>query len=303
MLRETPRFVWATLEGFMAHRCPSMAAALSFYTFFSLPPLLLLLMVLLGFVLDPAVIQEAVAVQARSLVGASASEQVVDVLQHVSEDVDRGAGLSFLSGTALAFGATAAFAELQASFNRIWSVELDPDRGDIRNFLVKRVFSFGLVLAVGFLLLVSLVLSAALAAVGGSLAALLPELITERFLFAFDLFISLVIVTLLFATMFQVIPDARVAWRDVWPGAAVAAVLFVAGKGAIGLWLGSTDPGGAYGAAGSLAILLLWVYYTAMIVLMGAEVTRLWEERYGQGFRPVPGAVEVVVEKRKGAEG
>jgi len=193
---------------------------------------------------------------------------------------------------AVLFGATTAFAQLQDALNRAWGVKPDPKRGQIRNFLAKRVFSFGVVLAVAFLLLVSLVLTTALAAFGDLLTTRLGA--PGALLSAVNGLVSFVIVAALFAAMFKLLPDARIAWTDVWFGALGTALLFVLGKGAIGYYLGRTDPGSAYGAAGSLAIVLIWVYYSSMIVLFGAELTRVWAERYGSGVRPGKGAVEFV---------
>jgi membrane protein len=171
-------------------------------------------------------------------------------------------------------------------------VKPDPRRNQLRDFLAKRVFSFGVVLAVAFLLLVSLALSTALAAAGdlvtGRLGA--PALV----LVGANWVVSFVVIAALFAAMFKLLPDARIRWRDVRAGAVGTALLFVLGKSAIGLYLGRTDPGSAYGAAGSLAIVLIWLYYSSMIVLFGAELTRQWTERYGGGVRPEQGAVEVV---------
>lgn len=298
-LRETGSFFWKVLNDFFEHRCPSMAAALSYYTFFSLPPLLLLLMLMLGAIVDAGEVQRAMADQVRSLAGAAGAEQVEEIFAHLTDEDTRPPGLSIIGAVALLFGATTAFAELQGALNRVWSVERDPERGTLRNFVGRRLFSFGIVLVVAFLLVVSLAFSALLAALGAPLAALLPGDSPRLALFVVDLALSLVVTGLLFGAMFKVIPDAEVEWRDVRVGALATAVLFVVGKALIGVYLGGTDPGGAYGAAGSLALLLIWVYYTAMIVLLGAEITRTWEERYGAGVRPAAGAVEVVQEKRK----
>jgi membrane protein len=297
--REIPGYLWRTINDFFEHRCPSMAAALSYYTFFSLPPLLLLIMLLLGVLVEPAELRGAVADQLRAVTGSAAAEQVEAVLAAIVDEDSRPPGLSILGAVTLFFGATVAFAELQSSLNRIWSVEPDPARGTVRNFLLKRVFSFGLVLVVAFLLLISLVLSAAFAALGTRAAAALPGDLTGHLLQGGEMIVAFALTTLLFGAMYRVIPDADVRWSDVWVGAVATALLFTLGKFAIGLYLGGTDPGGAYGAAGSLAVLLIWVYYTAMILFFGAELTRVWEVRYGAGVRPARGAVEVVTEKRR----
>lgn len=296
--REALRFLWDTGNEFFNDRCPSMAASLSYYTFFSLPPLLILLLLLAGTLADPQDIQGAILGQIRTLVGEAGAEQVKVVLAQAEEP---GAGrpmATLLGVAALLFGATTAFGELQNALNRAWRVEPDPSRGILRNFLAKRVFSLGMVLVLAFLLLVSLALSAVLVAFGDALFAPLPDGSGKTLLQGLNFAVTYAVIALLFAAMFKVIPDAEVAWSDVWRGALVTALFFILGKLLLGIYLGSTDPGHAYGAAGSLAVILVWVYYSAMILLFGAEFTRVWAERYGRGIRPSPGAVQVVEEKR-----
>src|SRR5688572_29019781 len=294
-LRDALRFLWGTLFKFFGDGCPTMAASLSFYTFFSLPALLSLLLLFVGGFADPQEVERAITEQAGGLVGRAGGERVRVILAHARQTyVDRSAA-ALVSVAAVLFGATTAFAQLQDALNKVWSVKPDPRRNEIQNFLAKRVFSFGVVMAVAFLLLVSLALSAALAAFGalvtGGLGA--PAVLLQ---WANELF-SFVVIASLFAVMFKLLPDARIAWSDVWAGALATALLFVLGKNVIGFYLGRTDPGNAYGAAGSLAVVLIWVYYSSMILLFGAEFTRGWAERYGSGVKPEKGAVEVVEEE------
>jgi membrane protein len=195
---------------------------------------------------------------------------------------------------ALLFGATGAFVALQQALNRAWKVAPDPNAGGIKNFITKRLFSFGMILAVAFLLLVSLVVSAALQAFGHMLGGLLPgggeAILAQMLSFA----LSFLVVSLLFAAIFKVLPDASIAWRDVWVGAIATALLFTLGKFLIGFYLGRSDPGDAFGAAGALAVLLVWIYYSALIVLLGAAFTKSWASRLGRGVEPEPGAVRMV---------
>jgi len=294
-LRDALRFLWGTVFKFFGDGCPTMAASLSFYTFFSLPALLSLLLLFVGGFADPQEVERAITEQAGGLIGRAGGDQVRVILTHARQTyVDRSAA-ALVSVAAVLFGATTAFAQLQDALNKVWSVKPDPRRNEIQNFLAKRVFSFGVVMAVAFLLLVSLALSAALAAFGalvtGGLGA--PAVLLQ---WANELF-SFVVIASLFAVMFKLLPDARIAWSDVWAGALATALLFVLGKNVIGFYLGRTDPGNAYGAAGSLAVVLIWVYYSSMILLFGAEFTRGWAERYGSGVKPEKGAVEVVEEE------
>lgn len=295
-LREMPRFLWDTLFKFFGDDCPGMAAALTFYTFFSLPALLALLLSLVGMFADPARVQRGITTQVGDLVGRAGAEQVATIVQSAQRSVvDQSAAAAF-SVLAVIFGATTAFAQLQGALNKAWGVKPDPTRNQLKNFLAKRVFSFGVVLGVAFLLLVSLSLSAVLSAAGNLVTGRmnLPPAVLE----GANSVLSFVVVAALFAAMFKLLPDAHIDWRDVRFGAVATALLFVLGKTAIGYYLGRTDPGDAYGAAGSLAIVLIWVYYSSMIVLFGAELTRQWAERYGAGVRPEHGAVEVVEEER-----
>jgi membrane protein len=293
------RVVKAAFFKFLGDNCPQQAAALSFYTFFSLPPLLFLLLTVTSWVLDPAVAAQRIQTEFAGLVGQTAADQISAMLEAVQE-ADTGGGLGAAIGVvALLFGATAAFAQLQWSLNRVFRVEPDPTRGDIKNFLFKRLLSFAMVLSVAFLLLVSLALSAALAALGDVLGMALPGDVSEPLLLVVHTAVDFTAAAILFALMYRVLPDARFAWRDVAVGAVATAVLFAAGKFGIGYYLGQADPGTAYGAAGSLALVMIWVYYSAMVILGGAVFTYCWAEQYGQGVRPEPGAVEVRIEKHR----
>jgi membrane protein len=296
--REAFRFLWDTGNEFFNDRCPSMAASLSYYTFFSLPPLLILLLLLAGTLADPQDIQGAILQQIRNLMGPGGAEQVKVILAQ-AEQPGAGKPVATLLGlAALLFGATTAFGELQNALNRAWRVEPDPALGVLRNLLVKRVFSFGMLLVLVFLLLVSLALSALLVAFGDLVLTPLDG-IGKTLLQVLNAVITFAAITVLFAAMYKVIPDAEVAWSDVRWGALGSALFFVLGKLLLGLYLGSTDPGKAYGAAGSLAVILIWVYYSSMILLFGAEFTRVWAERYGTGIQPSEGAVQVVEEWRR----
>ena len=281
--------LWATIFKFFSDNCSTMAASLSFYTFFSLPALLTLLLTLVGRVMDPTQVQEAIIAQVGGLIGAAGSEQVGAILSHAKHGDGPASVATVLSVLALAFGATTTFAQLQDALNRIWGVKPDPRRNQLRVFLVKRIFSFGIVVTVSFLLLVSLVLSTAFAAAAERVTTLLgvPPILLQ----VITSVVGLVLITALFAVMYRYLPDARIAWRDVCAGAVGSAVLFTLGKTVLGLYLGGSNPGSAYGAAGSLAVVLIWVYYTSMILLFGAEFTELWAERYGRGVVPERGAI------------
>jgi membrane protein len=289
--------LWATTYKFFGDDCSTMAAALSFYTFFSLPALLSLLLTLAGRVMDPAQVQQAIVAQVGGLIGEAGAGQVSAIIAHAHRGDNTASIGTALSILALAFGATASFSQLQNALNRIWRVKPDPRRNQLRVFLVKRIFSFGVVLTLTFLLLVSLAVSTALSAAASRWAGGIGA--GTVWLEVLTSIGSFVLIAALFAVMYRFLPDARIAWRDVRAGAVGSALLFVVGKTVIGLYLGSSDPGKAYGAAGSLAIVLIWVYYTSMIMLLGAEFTELWAERYGRGIVPERGAIAYVEEERK----
>jgi membrane protein len=289
-----------SFSDFMEDDCMDAAASLSYYTIFSLPAILVLLLLLVSSVMDPNDVRGGLESQMESLMGPRAGEQVRTIIQESEQRPGGGAIPALLGIAGLIFGATGAFGQLQKTLNRTWDVEPDPNQGGIKAFLGKRVFSLGIILVLAFILLVSLVISAALSGMGDRLGSFLPSGLSAPVLEVLNLVISLGAITLLFGAMFKILPDAKISWRSVWVGAAFTAVLFIIGKFLIGLYIGKSNPGEAYGAAGSLAILLLWVYYSSLIVLFGAEFTETWaQERRGETIEPEPGAVRVRREKQR----
>ena len=289
-----------TLSEFGEDEGTRQAAALSYYTVFSLPPMLILLVSVLGAVLDPDTVERLVTGQIGAALGPGASQ-----LREILDNVQRpgGGGITAVLGVAgLGFGATGAFMQLQVALNRMWEVRVDPERGGIRTFVMKRLLSFGMVLTLGFLLLVSLVLSTVLEAFGDVILGMLPGGFSGVVLRIMTDGISLLVVAGLFALLFKYVPDARVSWADVRIGGLVTALLFTIGKLALSLYLGRSDPGSAYGAAGTLALLLVWIYYSAIILLLGAEFTQVWARAHGRTIEPEKGAVRVIREFRSAAE-
>jgi membrane protein len=255
---------------------------------------------LVSAVMDPNDVRGGLESQMQNLMGPSAGEQVRTIIAESEQRPSSGLLPTLLGIAGLIFGATGAFGQLQKTLNRTWDVEPDPNQGGIKAFLSKRVFSLGIILVLAFFLLVSLVISAAVSGMGDRLSSALPSGLSGPVVEILNLVISLGAITLLFAAMFKILPDAKISWRSVWVGAAVTAVLFVLGKFAIGFYLGKSNPGEAYGAAGSLAVLLLWVYYSSLIVLFGAEFTETWaRERRGETIEPEPGAIRVKREKQR----
>ncbi len=289
----------ATLDDFIGDDCPRMAAAVSYYTVFSLPGLLVLITFVAGLFVAPERLSQLILEQIRLLVGSRAATQVGAILENAHLPRMSNPALTGLGMIALLFAATTGFANLQSALNRIWQVEPDPERGGmVRNFLVKRVLSFVMILGVTALLLVSLVSQTAISAVGRFVTRTLPPLVSSPTLGLVNAGLSLIAATVLFGILFQVLPDARVRWRDAWRGATITGGLFVVGNVLLGLYLAHSDAGSAYGAAGSLALILIWIYYSCMIFFLGAEVTQVLARRRGEEIQPSDGAVRAVLEKR-----
>jgi membrane protein len=254
---------------------PRLGAALSYYTVFSLAPVLVVSVAIGGLVFGPEAASGRIVAELRGLMGPEGASAIETLLQRASLRPGAGLGATAFGVVAILFGASGAFAELQHALNQIWNVEA-PRRSRWWSILRVRLASFSLVLAIGFLLLVSLVVSAALAALddvvrgADSLQPVLEVL---------HVAVSFAAITALFAAIFRVLPDARLPWRDIWPGAAASALLFTAGKFAIGLYLGNTAVASVYGAASSVVVLLVWVFYSAQILFLGAELTQALSRR------------------------
>ena len=254
---------------------PSLAAAIAYYTVFSLPPLLVLLVGLAGAVLGPERIVEGITAQVGSAVGPDGADAVRTMIQNASM-TGTSLGSKVLGLGALLFGATGAFGQLQKALNRAWEVDESTEEGGLVGILVKRVLSFGMVVTVAFFLLVSLVLSAVLSVLGDVATSALGGGAVGFGLRVANVVVGLAMTAGLFAVVFRVLPDVKLAWRDVGVGAAVTAILFTLGKSALAVYLANADPGSAFGAAGALALLLVWIYYSALILLVGAEFTQAW---------------------------
>jgi membrane protein len=276
--------------------CLRLAASLAYYTALSLAPLVLLLVGVTGMVLGREQVAGQLAAQLESLMGSAGRELVNSIL--TTTNPEGGTWATVVGLVTLVIGATAVFGELQTTMNLIWEVQPAPTSGawaGIWAWLKARIFSLGLVLALAFLLVVSLVVSAALAAASALFQG--PEqTVMSRLL---EIVVSLAVLTLMFALFFTYVPDAEIRWRDVWLGGFVTAVLFTLGKTAIGYYLGQASVGSAYGTAGSMVVLLVWVYYSALIVFFGAEFTQAWTTRQG-AVAPQPHAVSGAAPQTKG---
>jgi membrane protein len=265
-------------------KAPRMGAALAYYSVFSLAPLLLIAIGIAGLVFGEQAAQGEILGQIKDTVGVTAAGAIEDVLKSAAGQTGT---LATVVGLAvLLFGASGVFVELQDALNTIWKVVPKPGLG-VWDTVRSRLLSFAVVLGTGFLLLVSLVLSAGLEALSGALRPLTEHLPGEAWLWRLLNFgLAFVVITVLFAMIYKILPDAEIGWRDVWTGAALAALLFAVGKYAIGLYLGRGGVASAFGAAGSLVVVLVWVYYSAQILLFGAEFTRAHSLKTGSNIQP-----------------
>ncbi|MFL6232445.1 MAG: YihY/virulence factor BrkB family protein [Thermoanaerobaculia bacterium] len=271
-----------------------LGAALAYYTIFSLAPLLLVALAVAGLLWDRGEIQGQLIAEIQGLMGPQGAQAVQTMLANAGQ---HGSGViaSILGVATILFGATGVFVQLQNALNRVWNVEARPGLG-IWSFVKTRLISFGMVLGIGFLLLVSLIISTAVSAVGKWATGLLPG--SETLMQGLTFVVSFAFVTLLFAMMYKFLPDVEIGWRDVWIGAVVTALLFTLGKFLIGLYLGKSSIASTYGAAGSLVVVLLWIYYSSQILFLGAEFTQVYATHYGSQIKPSKHAVPVV-EKRE----
>jgi membrane protein len=265
---------------------PRLGAALAYYTVFAIPPLFVIVLSIASLVFDPESVRSQLFQQVGGLVGETGAGALQSTLA-APDSASKGIIASILAGLVLLVTATGLFIELQSALNTIWGVEAKPGNG-VRDFIRHRLLSFAMVVGVGFLLLVSLIVSAALAALSSFVSALVPGL--DVLWMVANAIIAFAVVTVLFAMVFKVLPDVKIAWRDVWIGAALTALLFTAGKFLMGMFLGKTAAVSAYGAAGSLVLILLWVYYSSQILFLGAEFTQVYANRYGARLEPKPNA-------------
>ena len=273
------------IKEFIEDDCQTLAAALAYYTIFSLPPLLFIIIVVAGFVVGREAVQAAIQQQVQAILGGAISGQVSTMATSAGQ-TGGGGMLGFtVSIIGVIFGATTAFAQLQTALNRSWKVRVET--GGMRGFVAKRLLSFVIVILIAALILASVVLNAWTASAGSLFGA--PGWLIE----ALSFLVSFLLLYALFAIIFKYFPDVEVAWSDVKVGAFVTAALFEVGRILLAMYLGRTATASMYGAAGSLALILLFVYYSSMLVLLGAEFTQVWARSTGKIIQPSRGAVSL----------
>ncbi|HKW81095.1 MAG TPA: YihY/virulence factor BrkB family protein [Casimicrobiaceae bacterium] len=274
------RLAKTAVGNFATDRAASMGAALAYYTAFSVVPLLVIVISVAGLVFGRDAARTAVIDELRDLIGPTGATAIRDMLMQTS-DVGTGLLTTAVGLVVLLIGATTAFAELQDDLDRIWKAEPRAGSG-IVNLFRSRLLSFGMVLSIGFLLTVSLVLSAVIAALGPSLLAN-----GEVLLHAINFVASLAVITVLFAMIYKILPNVHIAWGDVWVGAGITALLFAVGKELIGFYIGKSSVASSFGAAGPFVIIMVWIYYSTQIFLFGAEFAHAYAHRHDP---PAPGA-------------
>ena len=257
---------------------PSMGAAISYYTAFSIAPLLVIVIAVAGYVFGDEAVRGSLQGQISGLVGADGAQAIQGLISSAREPTE-GVVATSLSIALLIVGATTVFAEIQSALDRIWHVPEKAKPSGLWGLLRARFLSFGLILGLAFMLMASLTISAAMAAIGTYFSSLLPG--WDVVLFVLNICISLAVETVLFAMIFKFMPSTKIAWSDVWVGAIVTGVLFELGKVLIGLYVGKAGVSSTYAAAGSIAVILIWVYYAAQIFLLGAEFTKVYATEYG----------------------
>lgn len=288
--KQVLRLLKQAFQAWNHDQASQLAAALAYYTLFSLAPLLILAIAIASLFFDNAVVRDQLMGQVEALMGGASADFVRTVLDNANRPGENtGWVASAISLVLLIVGATGVLSQLQLSLNTIWNIEARPGVGIVDQFR-KRLLSLGMVIAIGFLLLVSLIVTSVISGFSDYVQILMPGL--DALAQLINVVVGFGLTTLLFALMFKYLPDAVIAWRDVWFGAAATAVLFSVGKYLIGLYLGNSSFASSYGAAGSVIILLVWVFYSAQILFYGAELTKVYSHHFGSQIKPNKYAIQ-----------
>ncbi len=272
-----------SFSGFSENKVPKLAASLAYYTVFSLGPLLIVIISLCGIFLGREAIEGTIYTQIQGFVGEDAAKQIQDIIKNASIS-GKGVIAATIGVVTLLIGATSVFGEIQDSINSIWGLKPKAKQG-ILKLITNRLLSFGIIGSLGFLLLVSLGVTAVVEALSNKLEDVFPDVAVIVF-YIINLVLTLGVTTLLFAVIFKVLPDAKIKFRDVWAGAIATSVLFIIGKFLISFYIAKSEVGSTYGAAGSLVILLVWIYYSSMILYFGAVFTKVYAMKYGSEILP-----------------
>jgi membrane protein len=287
MAKISVKNIWKSLKdsfkGFSEDKIPKLSASLAYYTVFSLGPLLIMIIFLCGFFLGREAVQGTIYSQIQGFVGADAAAQIQEIIKNAAIS-DKGGAAAIIGIITLLIGATTVFGEIQDSINGIWGLKPKKSVG-IMGIVKTRILSFGMIATIGFLLLISLAATTVIEVVSDQLQARFSD-VTVVVFYIVNLLLTLTVTTILFAFIFKVLPDAKVKWKNIWPGAFATTILFMIGKFLISFYIGKSDVGSTYGAAGSLVVLLIWVYYSAIILYFGAEFTKFYMLNNGVEIQP-----------------
>lgn len=280
-LRHLPALIVDTFKAWNADDPFRLSAVVAYYSILSLPGLLVIIINLVGSIWGTEIVQGKLTHEISEALGRDAAESIQAMM--LETQTGNSSEIANILGVGiLIFGATGVFYHLQLSLNQIWRIKPDPNSNIIK-MLVDRARSFAFILAIGFLLLISFLITTAISALNGYIRSVLPDIVLY-FAYILDFLLSTGIVTILFALIFRYLPDTKIRWKTVWIGALITAVLFVLGKFLLGLYFGEADPGSTYGAAGTIVLILLWVSYSCLILFFGAEFTKVYANRYGMGI-------------------
>ncbi len=282
-LQHLPSLVKQTYKAWDANDPFRLSAVVAYYAVLSLPGLLVIIINLVGSVWGVDIVQGRLTDEISQALGSDAANSIRTMVQETQSE-NKNIVATVLGICTLVFGATGVFYHLQLSLNQIWCVEVDK-KSSIIKMLIDRTRSFAFILAVGFLLLISFMVTTAISALNDYIRSVLPDFILY-IAYTLDFLVSVGIITVLFALIFRYLPDVKIRWKSVWVGALLTSVLFVFGKFLLGLYFGEANPGSTYGAAGTIVLVLLWVSYSCLILFFGAEFTWVYAERYGHGITP-----------------
>ncbi len=291
LAKESGNLIIAAFNAFMEDRALTMSAALAYYTVFAMAPLLIMLISLASLFYGEDAINRTLFQEINGLVGNQVALQIQDIIRQIS--LQKNTTFAVIIGVITLFiGATGVFIEIQDSMNRIWRVKAKPQKG-WKKLLINRVLSFSMILSLGFLLIASLIINGLILALSDQLSKYFPDL-TILMINIFNVGLTFIIISVLFSVIFKFLPDVEIGWKDVRIGAFFTVTLFIVGKILIGMYIEKVAPGSAYGAAGSIIVILVWVYYTSAILYFGAEFTQVYSECYGGKIKPASYAVHII---------
>lgn len=282
-LKELPSLIGKTYKSWMADDPFRLSAIVAYYTVLALPALLVIIINVVGSIWEVEIIQGQLTGEISAALGKDAAEAIENIIIETSNSESNFISTIIGIGTLL-FGATGVFYQLKISLNEIWKIKTNP-KASFWKIITDRAVSFAFILVIGFLLLVSFIVTTAISALNNYIRDMLPDVLLYL-AYILDFVLSVGLISVLFALMFKYLPDAKIKWKTVWVGAIITAILFVIGKLLLGIYFGQADPGSTYGAAGSIILILLWVSYSSLILFFGAEFTYVYAKRYGSGIEP-----------------